>query len=359
MKNFPLFTLIVFLSLSCTQETAQIYTMNNGNGMEVKVTNYGARITSIVVPAANGLPTEVVWGYDTVQEYYNSSDINCGPIVGRYGNRIGKGEFTLDGTTYHLSLNDGKNHLHGGTNGFSSKLWKATQLSNYKVKMEYLSKDGEEGYPGNLKVAVTYSLLPDNKLEISYEATTDAPTIINLTSHAYFNLHGTSAHTTNTHILTINADSFTPVDSELIPTGAIIPVEGTPLDFRIPTAIGDRINTLDYEQIAFAGGYDHNWVLNKPSGNPKAMTFAAELYEPSTGITMRVMTDQKGLQFYSGNFMDGKDVGRNGDRHSYRTGVALETQNFPDAPNHFMFPSPVLRPGETYSTTTYYSFDTK
>lgn len=327
--------------------------------MKVAITNYGARITSIQVPDMNGNPTEVVWGYNTVEEYYNSSDKYCGPIVGRYGNRIGKGTFTLDGKKYQLTINDGENHLHGGTEGFSTKLWNCTQISDSKVELTYLSKDGEEGYPGNLNVKVTYSVKEGNRLEINYEATTDAPTIVNLTSHCYFNLHGTSSISTNTHILTINANQYTPTDEHLIPTGTIDFLEGTPLDFRVPTAIGERINEVGFDAIRYAGGYDHNFVLNKDVGDKGKMTFAADLYEPTTGIIMRVFTDQRGLQFYSGNFMDGQDVGRGGEKHNYRTGVALETQNFPDAPNHFLFPSPVLRPGEIYTANTIYSFDIK
>lgn len=349
---------VIFATSSCgvAEQEAEFYTLQNNNNMSVKVTDFGARIVSICVPSADGSIKDVVWGYDTVEEYFNSTDKYCGPIVGRFGNRIGKGKFSIDSTEYTLTINDGENHLHGGTGGFSTKIWQANVLGPGQVEMSYLSKDGEEGYPGNLKVSVTYTLTDDNSLKISYKATTDAPTIVNLTSHAYFNLHGTSRSSINSHILTINADNYTPTDKGLIPTGEIASVEGTPLDFRTPTAIGERINTTDFEPISFAGGYDHNWVLNRDGLGNGDIAPAAEVYEPATGIVMRVLTDQPGLQFYSGNFMDGKDKGRNGDVHNYRTGIALEAQNFPDAPNHGNFPSAVLLPGEEYIHNTIYSF---
>ena len=222
--------------------------------------------------------------------------------------------------------------------------------------MSYRSADGEEGYPGNLDITVTYSLTPDNGLVIDYEATTDAPTIVNPTSHVYYNLHGTTEHSTDSHLLTIHASGFTPTDAGLIPTGEILPVEGTPLDFRTPHAIGERIGRTDYEPLAFGNGYDHNWVLDKPEAG--TVSLAAEAYEPATGIRMKIYTDQQGLQFYAGQGMDGKEVGKRGDRHNFRSGIALETQNFPDAPNHDNFPSSVLRPGETYTQHTVYAFET-
>ena len=258
-----------------------------------------------------------------------------------------------------MTINDGENHLHGGSGGFWSKVWQGRSVinadSSESVVLTYQSPDGEEGYPGNLSITVTYTLTNENQLVIGYEATTDAPTVINPTSHSYFNLHGTTAQSTNSHVLQINAGSFTPTDAGLIPTGEIASVEGTPLDFRQPTPIGERIEA-DFEPMKLAKGYDHNWVLDKTGS---AFSEAAVVYEPATGIVMTVTTDQPGMQFYSGNFMDGKDTGKRGDKHNFRTGVAFETQNFPDAPNHPNFPNPVLRPGETYMQTCIYAFGTK
>ncbi len=340
--------------------SVQLYTLVNKQGMAAQITNYGARLVSLWVPAADGSFKDVVWGYETIADYLDAgTDVYSGPVVGRYGNRINKGQFTLDGKSYQLTINDGENHLHGGSGGFWSKVWQGGVVTNadssQSVVLTYESPDGEEGYPGNLTITVMYTLTNDNQLVLNYEATTDAPTVINPTSHSYFNLHGTTAQSTNSHILQINADSFTPTDAGLIPTGEIAPVEGTPLDFRQPTAIGERIEA-DFEPMKLAKGYDHNWVLNKANGQ---FGEAAVVYEPATGIVMTVSTDQPGMQFYSGNFMDGKDVGKRGDLHSFRTGVAFETQNFPDAPNHPEFPNPVLRPGETYTQTCVYAFSTK
>lgn len=337
-----------------------LYTLENKDGMAVQITNYGARMVAVWVKSKDGSFKDVVWGYSSIKDYLNATDGNAGPIVGRYGNRIGDGKFTLDSVAYQLDINNGKNHLHGGKLGFSTKVWDAVQGETADgeqyVTLSYLSPDGEQGYPANVTINVKYTLKKDNSIEIAYDATTDAPTIVNPTSHAYFNLHGTSAESTNSHLLTIYAEQFTPTDSTLIPTGEILSVEGTPLDFRKSTAIGDRINS-DYQPIVFGKGYDHNWVLVKSA--PATMSVAADVYEPATGILMTVSTDQPGLQFYSGNFMDGVDVGKRGDLHNYRSGIALETQNFPDAPNHANFPSAVLRPGETYKHIAVYKFDVK
>lgn len=337
-----------------------LYTLQNENGMAVQVTNYGARLVDIWVPDKDGNFQDVIMGFETGEAYVNATDINNGPVVGRYGNRIGKGQFTLDGKDYQLTINDGENHLHGGTNGFGGKVWDAKMTKdaegNDAVEMTYVSPDGEEGYPGTLTLAVTYSLTPKNELVINYKATTDSATILNPTSHSYFNLHGTNEFSTNSHVMTIYADSFTPTDKGLIPTGEIASVEGTPLDFRVPTAIGDRIDQ-DFEALVFGGGYDHNWILNKPE--PKALTLAAEVYEPRTGILMKVLTDQPGMQFYSGNFMKGDETGKRGNKNNYRSGIALETQNFPDAINHENFPSPILRAGEVYTQTCIYAFEVR
>ena len=345
-----------------------IYTLTNSTtGMTAQLTNYGARLVQLWVPSTDGFK-DVVWGYDSIDAYLNAGDKYSGPVVGRYGNRIKDGKFTLDGKEYQLTVNENGNQLHGGAGGFSTKVWDAEQFTdadgNPAVKMTLVSDDGEEGYPGKLTISVTYTLKPANELVIDYTATTDAPTVLNPTSHVYYNLHGTSSKSTDSHLMTIYADSFTLTDSELIPTGEIAPVEGTPMDFRTATAIGARIDTPDYEPLAIGKGYDHNWVLNKhflvQSKQNDALKdgayMAAQVYEPSTGIVMTVYTDQPGLQFYAGQGMDGKEIGKRGEIHNVRSGIALEAQNFPDAPNHENFPSSVLRPGETYTQHTIYAF---
>ncbi len=341
-----------------------LYTISNDNGMTLQLTNYGARIVALWVPSADGGFKDVVWGYDSIDAYLNASDKYSGPVVGRYGNRINDGRFTLDGKEYRLTVNENGNQLHGGAGGFSAKVWNAEQFTdedgNQAVRMTWLSEDGEEGYPGNLKISVTYTITSENELVLDYEASTDKPTVLNPTSHVYYNLHGTSAKSTDTHLMTIYADSFTPTDAELIPTGEIAPVEGTPMDFRTSTAIGARIETPDFEPLKLGKGYDHNWVLDKTSDGTHSGTWiAAELFEPETGIIMKIYTDQPGLQFYAGQGMDGKEVGKRGEIHNVRSGIALETQNFPDAPNHEDFPSAVLRPGETYTQHSVYAFSLK
>ncbi len=341
----------------------RLYTMQNANGMTVQLTNYGARIVALWVPSADGFK-DIVWGYDSIDAYLNAGDKYSGPVVGRYGNRIKDGKFTLDGKEYRLTVNENGNQLHGGAGGFSTKVWDAEQFTdtegNPAVKMTYLSADGEEGYPGNLTISVTYTLTPENEVAIDYSATTDAPTVLNPTSHVYYNLHGTSAKSTDSHLMTIYADGYTPTDAELIPTGEIAPVEGTPMDFRTATAIGARMDTPDFEPLRLGKGYDHNWVLNKTTdGTHTGAHIAAEVYEPETGIIMKIYTDQPGLQFYAGQGMDGKETGKRGDIHNVRSGIALETQNFPDAPNHENFPSSVLRPGESYTQHTVYAFSLK
>lgn len=337
-----------------------LYTLCNDNGMTVQITNYGARIVALWVPSADGGFRGVVWGFEKIGDYIASPDNYCGPIVGRYGNRIGKGRFTLDGREYRLTINNGENHLHGGSGGFECRVWEAKEFTSPEgdpaLALSYRSPDGEEGYPGNLDITVTYTLTRSNELKIDYSATTDAPTVLNPTSHVYYNLHGTTARSTDSHLLTIHASRFTPTDAGLIPTGELLEVEGTPLDFRTPRTIGERIDDRSYEPLRFGNGYDHNWVLD--NYRPHEIAPAAELYEPATGIRMRILTDQPGLQFYAGQGMDGRETGKRGDRHAFRTGIALETQNFPDAPNHPNFPSAVLRPGEVYSQHTVYAFET-
>jgi aldose 1-epimerase len=348
-------------NFNCTVEGQKVslYTLKNEKGMTVQVTNYGARLVDLWVPTKDGSFKDVIWGFENIKGYLNATDMFAGPIVGRFGNRIGKGQFALNGKSYQLTLNNNGNHLHGGINGFYKKVWEARPFKNNKgedaVELSYKSPAGEEGYPGNLNLKVTYAITANNELSINYTATTDGATIINPTSHCYFNLHGTTAQSSNSHVVTIFADKYTPTDSMLIPTGEIAPVENTPLDFRKPTAVGERIKA-DFTALKYGKGYDHNFVLNKKAGE---LSLAAEVYEPETGIIMKVSTDQPAIQFYSGNFMDGKDTGKRGDKHTYRTGIALEAQNYPDAPNHANFPSAVLKPGETYKQVTIYGFETK
>lgn len=332
-----------------------LFTLKNKNGVVVQITNYGARVVSLWVPDRKGNFQDVVWGFETIAEYLTSSDIYCGPIVGRFGNRIDKGKFELNGKKYQLTINNNENHLHGGTNGFYSKVWNAKPLlikGNEALELTYFSKDGEEGYPGNLTIKVTYILTKDNGLKLIYTATTDKTTIINPTSHCYFNLSGTAKNTILDHVLFINAQKFTPTNEGLIPTGELRNLKGTPLDFNTPTAIGNRIDN-NYEQLVFAKGYDHNYIINKPMGTYEKI---ASIYSPESGVFMSVSSDQPGLQFYSGNFMKGDLKGKQGDIHNYRTGFALETQNFPDAPNHPNFPSAVLKPKQTYTQATTYTF---
>jgi aldose 1-epimerase len=317
-----------------------------------QVTNYGGRIISLWTPDKDGNFDDIVIGYNTLDGYLNSNEIYYGALIGRYGNRIAKGQFTLNDSVYTLAQNNGENHLHGGENGFNNKVWEARQLDEQTLELKYLSKDGEEGYPGNLDVTVSYQLTNDNELEIEYWAKTDKPTPVNLTQHSFFNLAGAGSGNVKDHILQINAAYYTPVDSGLIPTGEIAPVEGTPMDFRTPTAIGAREND-NFEQLIFGKGYDHNWVLNKAEDD---LNFAAKVLEPTTGRTLEVYTNEPGLQFYGGNFLDGSDTGKNGKVYSHRSAFCLETQHFPDSPNHPDFPSTILQPGDEYYSICVYKF---
>lgn len=327
-----------------------LYILKNGNGMTAAITNYGGRIVSLLVPDKNGKMTDVVVGFDSVEDYVNSTEPYFGATIGRVGNRIARGKFTLDGKQYTLFANNGPNTLHGGKKGYQAVVWDATQPNDTTLVLHYLSKDNEEGFPGNLDVKVTYSLTGDNALKCDYVATTDKKTVVNLTNHAFFNLNGEGSGTINNHILQINADSYTPVDSTLIPTGEIKPVAGTPFDFTQPTPIGERLNA-DNEQLKFGKGYDHNYVLNG-SGMKKAATVTGD----KSGIQMTVFTEEPGLQFYGGNFMQAKNTFKSGAKDAYRTAFCLETQHYPDSPNQPGFPSEVLSPGETYHTTSLYQF---
>jgi aldose 1-epimerase len=329
------------------------YTLRNANGVEVDVMTWGATLTRIAVPDRQGKTADVTLGFETLDPYLKPHPF-FGSIVGRYGNRIAKGRFTLGGPAYKLATNDGENHLHGGTRGFDRRLWKGQPTTidgNPGVKLTYVSADGEEGYPGTLTATVTYSLTPQNAVRIEYLATTDKATVVNLTNHAYFNLAGQGTGDILGHTLTIDADRFTPVDKGLIPTGELRAVDGTPFDFRKPTAIGARINAED-EQIKFGGGYDHNWVLNGGMGK---MRRVVRLTDPTSGRSLEVFTTEPGVQFYSGNFLNGQK-GKEGKVYNRRHGLCLETQHFPDSPNKPSFPSTTLKPGQAYRTTTEYVF---
>ena len=334
------------------------YTLTNSNGMKVKVINYGATVVSLESSDRNGKFSDVVLGYDNLEGYVADKSY-FGAIIGRYGNRIGKGKFKLDGKEYQLSINNGENQLHGGTEGFNKKVWtvEATDESNLgqSITLSYISKDGEEGYPGTVKLTVNYQLTNQNELKINYTGTTDKTTILNPTHHSYFNLTGDSNKTILDEELWIGADKFTPVDKGLIPTGELTDVKGTPMDFRQPTKVGARIND-DYEQLKLGRGYDHNFVLNK---HQELIPKIASVYDSSSGRFMEMRTDQPGVQFYTGNFLDGTVMGKNGIKYQFRTGLCLEAQHFPDSPNKPNFPSVVIKPGQVYRQTTIYKFSVK
>jgi len=331
-----------------------IYTLTNSHGMEARITNYGGIVVSLKAPDKTGAMSDIVLGFDTLDGYVNNTSY-FGALIGRYGNRIGKARFNLDGHEYKLAANNGENSLHGCTRGFNRAVWTPRELSDGGLELVYVSKDGEEGYPGNLRVRVTYHLTPANELKIEYEASTDKDTVLNLTNHSYFNLKGAGNGDILDHKMMINADRFTPVDAGLIPTGELRSVNGTPFDFRKPTAIGARINQDD-EQLKLGKGYDHNWVLNKSANS---LSLAARVEEPTTGRVLEVHTTEPGVQFYTGNFLDGTAKGKGGKTYGFRSGFCLETQHFPDSPNKPSFPSTVLRPGQQFHSTTVYRFSAK
>src|ERR1700674_4919751 len=332
-----------------------LYTLTNSHHMEVRAMNYGAIIVSLRVPDRKGQVADIVLGHDTLEGYFDNSP-HLGGLVGRYANRIANGSFTLDGVKYSLPKNNGPNTLHGGIKGFDQAVWQGTPLKGKTgVAFSYLSKDGEEGFPGNLKVKVTYSLTEANQLVINYEATTDKATPLNLSQHSYFNLAGEGSGDILGHHVMLNADRFTPVDKTLIPTGELRPVQGTPMDFTKPTAVGARIND-DYEQLVVGRGYDHNWVINRKDNS---LTLAARVHEPTSGRVLEVFTTEPGGQFYSGNFLDGTITGKQGHVYKHRYGLCLETQHFPDSPNHPDFPSTILRLGQTFHSQTMYKFSAR
>ena len=331
----------------------EIYTLRNAVGTTARILTYGGIVQSLDVPDKHGNFGDVVLGYDTLGGYLTNSPY-FGSLIGRYGNRIAKGHFTLNGKTHTLAVNNGSNSLHGGLKGFDKVVWQVVRAAytaqGPQLELSYTSPDGEEGYPGTLTVTATYTVTPDNSLRLDYTATTDEPTVVNLTQHSYFNLagHGDILG----HLVWLNADAYTPVDRTLIPTGEVRPVDGTPFDFRTPATIGSRVNASD-EQLTFGGGIDHNWVINHPLGK---LGLDARVTEPTTGRVMEVWSTEPGLQFYSGNFLDGTIVGKGGQVYPYRGALALEPQHFPDSPNHPNFPSVVLKPGEVYHNTIVYKF---
>jgi aldose 1-epimerase len=330
----------------------EIYRLQNANGCEARIMTYGGIVQSLKVPDKNGHFGDIVLGYDDLNGYVTNSPY-FGALIGRYGNRIANGKFTLDGKEYTLDINNSPNNLHGGPLGFDKKVWKATPFMTADgpaLQLTYISKDGEEGFPGNLKVTAIYTLTDDNGLEVDYTATTDKDTLCNLTQHSYFNLSGKGD--VLGHMVFINADKFTPVDNTLIPTGELKSVIGTPFNFRTATAIGARINDND-EQLTFGHGYDHNWVLNKPAGK---YGLVACVTEPTTGRAMEVWSTEPGVQFYTGNFLDGSITGKGGQVYQRRNGFCFEPQHYPDSPNHPQFPSAELKPGQTYQNTIIYKF---
>jgi len=338
-------------------QKVDLYTLSNVNGLVVKITNYGGTVTELWVPDRNGKLGDIVLGFDNLKDYEEKSPY-FGCLIGRYGNRISKGKFTLDGKEYTLATNNDENHLHGGLKGFDKVVWDAKPFQNAAavgLKLHYLSKDMEEGYPGNLDVTVTYTLTNQNELKINYEATTDKPTVCNLTNHNYYNLAGQGVRDIYDHQLMINTDYFTPIDEGLITTGEIRLAKGTPMDFTKMMPIGARIENND-TQLQYGLGYDHNWVLNKKKTGYR---MAARVYEPTTGRVMEISTTEPGLQFYSGNFLDGTIVGKEGKVYNHRYAFCLETQHYPDSPNKANFPSVVLRPGEMYQTATIHKFTVK
>ena len=372
-KNFIYLFMLLPLFMACNKESlplleksafqttvdeksVDLYTLKSGD-LTMQVTNFGGRIVSLWTPDRDGNLEDVVLGHKNIEQYVNPvGERFLGCVVGRYANRIGKGQFTLDDTTYQLPLNNNGQTLHGGRKGLDMVVWDVENVTDNAITLSYVSPDGEEGFPGKLTLKMTYTLTKDNELKIGYQGETDKPTVINLSHHGFFNLKGEGSGTINDHVLAINANSIVPVDSVLIPFGNLMDVEGTPFDFRTPTAIGERVDA-DHQQLKYGLGYDHNWVLDRKSD--KEVELAASLYEPTSGRLMEVWTDQPGIQFYGGNFMNGTGEGKYGKKHNYRESVAMETQHFPDSPNQPDFPTTRLNPDEMYTHTCVYKFDVK
>ena len=377
MKNL-FFTLAILMSAmtACTNEKTSLskvkridfqttvdgkqtdlYYLTNKNGLELTVTNFGARIVELFTPDRKGAFEDIVLGHDHINKYARySGERFLGATIGRYGNRIAKGKFTLDGVEYSVPINNEPNSLHGGTKGFDMLVWDAKQIDKQTIEFNLVSPDGDQGYPGTLTVNMTYQLNDDNELVIIHQATTNKKTVLNLTHHSFFNLHGAGNGQINDHILTLNASNYTPVDATLIPFGDIAYVENTPMDFRTPTAIGKRVDQ-DFEQLRFGRGYDHNWVIDRKSA--KDIEQAAVVFEPASGRVLEVWTTEPAIQFYGGNFFDGEDIGKGGKPYNFRASLALETQHYPDSPNHPDFPSTELKPGEKYYHTCVYKFGVK
>ncbi len=329
-----------------------LWKLENANGVEMLVTNYGVKVVSLLVPDKNGEFVDVVTGFKTLDEFIKY-ETYFGAVIGRYANRIAKGEFTLDGVEYKLAINNGENHLHGGLKGFNAVVWDCRKLNDNTLEFHYLSKDMEEGYPGNLEVSMIYQLTDKNEFKISYKASTDKKTVVNLTHHSFFNLSGDGSGSINDHVLMLNADYFIPTNDALIPTGEIRLLENTPMDFRTPMPIGSRIDE-DYDALKLGKGYDHTYVIRG-----EGMRLHAAVYSSKTGIEMRVFSDQPGVQFYGGNFFDGSVKGKTGNVYGFREAFALETGLYPDSPNQENFPSPVLEPGEVYKHECVYVFFVK
>lgn len=335
-------------------QPTNLYFLRNGK-IQAAITNYGGRIVGLCTPDKTGKMNDIVLGFSSIDGYLKAKEVFHGALIGRVGNRIAKGKFTLDGKEYTLPCNNEVNHLHGGPGGFHNVIWEVKAVTDSAIVLTHLSKDGEMGYPGNLNVEVQYLLNSKNELVISYKATTDKSTPVNLTNHAFWNLAGEGNGTINNHILTINADHYTPVDSTLIPLSGNEPVDATPFDFRMPKAIGTDLGQVETNiQLKHGPGYDHNFALNKPI--PGEMSWAATVVEPVSGRKMEIFTQEPALQFYGGNFMDGSDTGKSGKPYNYREAIALETQHFPDSPNNANFPSIILKPGEVYQTQSIYKF---
>lgn len=334
----------------------ELFTLRNKNGIEMSVTNYGGRIVSLLVPDRSGKKEDIVLGYDSINGYLDNNEQYFGASIGRYGNRIANGQFKLENIEYKLAINNPPNSLHGGVNGFSRKVWDAVQNKADEVELTLVSPDMDEGFPGELKVMMIYRLTEKNEVGIYYSAKTTKPTVINLTNHSYFNLHGAGNGDILDHVLYLNANRYTPVNSTLIPSGTLDYVKDTPFDFTTPTLIGARINDTN-EQLKFGLGYDHNFILNKESG--ENVSFAASVYEPLSGRFMEVFTNEPGIQFYCGNFLKGKEIGKKHKPYNFRSAFCLESQHFPDSPNHSQFPTVVLKPGEIYSSACLYRFSIK